>query len=91
MYLRLNLINHKKMKTAVSYEMVQEYILENNLTDETTIILHPDDYDKVATEYVIENNITIFRSVEILGVRILEDTTGEIKRRQILVPPLAAS
>lgn len=79
------------MKTAVSYELVQEYILENNLTDEATIILHPDDYDTVATEYVIENNITIFRPVEILGVRILEDATGEVKRRQIYVPPLAAS
>ena len=79
------------MRTAVSYDLVQEYILEHNLTEEDTIVLHPDDYDTVATEYVIENNLTIFRPVEILGISILEDPTGEVKRRQIYVPPLAAS
>lgn len=79
------------MKTALSYEMVQEYILENNLTEKATIILHPDDYDTVATEYVVENDITIFRPIEILGVRVVEDTSGEVKRRHIFVPPLAAS
>jgi hypothetical protein len=79
------------MKTAVSYELVQEYILENNLTENDTIVLHPADYDTVATEYVIENNITIFRPVEILGVRIMEDTTGEVRKNHIYVPPLAAS
>lgn len=79
------------MKAAVNYELVQEYILENNLTEEDTIMLHPYDYDNVATEYVIENNITIFRPVEILGIRILEDTTGEVRKSEIYVTPLAAS
>jgi hypothetical protein len=79
------------MKTAISYEMVQEYILENNLAENDVIVLHPADYDTVATEYVIENNITIFRSVEILGVRITEDTTGEVRRNRLYVTPLAAS
>jgi hypothetical protein len=79
------------MKTAVSYEMVQEYILENNLAENDIIVLHPADYDTVATEYVFENNITIFRSVEILGVRIMEDTTGEVRKNHLYVTPLAAS
>jgi len=79
------------MKSAVSYELVQEFILENNLTENDTIILHPADYDLVATEYIIENNLTIFRPVEILGTRIVEDTTGEVRKKHIYVMPLAAS
>lgn len=79
------------MKTAVSYEMLQEFILEGNLTDNDTILLHPADYDSVATEYITENNLTMFRPVEILGIRIAEDTSGEVRKNNIYVVPLAAS
>ena len=79
------------MKSAVSYEMVQEFILDNNLTENDTIVLHPADYDLVATEYIIENNLTIFRPVEILGTKILEDTSGDVKKNHIYVVPLIAS
>lgn len=79
------------MKTAISYEMIQEYILEHNLTENDSIVLHPADYNTVATEYVIENYITIFRTVEILGVKIVEDATGELRRNHIYVTPLIAS
>lgn len=79
------------MKTAISYEMLQEFILDNNLTENDTILLHPFDYDLVATEYINENNLSMFRPVEILGTRVLEDTTDEVKRRHIYVMPLVAS
>ena len=79
------------MKTAVSYEMLQEFILEGNLTENDTIVLHPSDYDIVAIEYVVENNLTIFKPVEILGIRIVEDTSGEVRKNHIYVLPLAAS
>jgi len=79
------------MKAAVSYEMLQELILESNLNEHDMIILHPSDYDNVATEYVVENNLSMFRPVEILGISIVEDTSGEVRKNQVYVMPLAAS
>ncbi len=79
------------MRTAISYERVQEYVLENGLTENDTIMLHPFDYDVVATEFIIENNLVMYRPVEVLGTRIIEDTSGEVRRHDIFVMPLAAS
>ncbi len=79
------------MKSAISYESIQEYILDNGLTENDTILLHPHDYDVVATEFIIENNLVMYRPVEVLGTRIAEDTSGEVKRHNIFVMPLAAS
>ncbi len=79
------------MRIRVSYEGIQQYVLENNLTEHDVIVLHPDDYNTVATEHFNENNLMIFRPVEIFGTPVQEDTTGEVKRHQIYVVPLAAS
>jgi hypothetical protein len=79
------------MRSAISYESIQEYVLENGLTENDTIMLHPFDYDVVATEYIIENNLMMYRPVEILGTRIIEDTSGEVRRHDIYVLPLIAS
>ena len=79
------------MRIAISYDTVQEYILENDLTENDSIVLHPLDYDTLASEYAEENNIMIFRSLEILGIPVFEDTDNEVKRSQIVVMQLAAS
>lgn len=79
------------MRHAISYESIREYVLENGLTENDTIILHPYDYDVVATEFIIENNLVMYRPVEILGTKIIEDTSGEVRRHDIYVMPLAAS
>lgn len=79
------------MRIAISYDTVQEYILENDLTENDSIVLHPSDYDTLASEYAEENNIMIFRSLEILGIPVFEDTDNEVKRSQIVVMQLAAS
>jgi len=79
------------MRAIITCGMVQEYILDNNLTENDIIVLHPSDYDYVATEYVNENNLTMYRPVEILGTLVVEDTGDEVKRNQIYVMPLAAS
>jgi hypothetical protein len=79
------------MRTAITYDTVQEYVLEHDLTENNSIVLHPADYDTVAAEYADENNITIFRSFEILGVPVMEDTADEVRKNQILVMHLAAS
>ena len=79
------------MRFAISYGSVHEFIIENDLTENDSILLHPDDFDTVAQEYIAENNIMIFRSMEILGVDILEDTAGEVKRNHAYVMPSVAS
>lgn len=79
------------MKIRVSYEGIQQYVLENNLTGQDAIILHPDDYNNIATDHFNENNLMIFRPVEIFGTPVHEDTTGDVKRHEIYVVPLAAS
>lgn len=78
------------MKLAISYDSIQEYIIDNDLTEHDTILVHPTDYDKLARQFAEENNIMIFRSLEILGVTILEDTSDEIKRSHVLVMAAAS-
>lgn len=73
------------MRIAISYDNIQEYILENDLNESDSIILHPADYDNLAAEYAEENNIMIFRSFEILGIQVIEDTEDEVKKNQIMV------
>jgi hypothetical protein len=78
------------MRYAISFDSVHEFIIENDLTENDTLLLHPRDYDVLATEFAAENNIMIFRSFEILGVSIQEDTTDEVKKSHILVLSLAS-
>ncbi|MDV6167919.1 hypothetical protein R1T16_05750 [Flavobacterium sp. DG1-102-2] len=79
------------MRTAISYDSVQEFILEHDLDENSSIVLHPRDYDIVASEFADENNIVIFRSFEILGVPVLEDNADEVKKNSIAILQLAAS
>ena len=73
------------MRIAISYDNIQEYILENVLNESDSIILHTADYDNLAAEYAEENNIMIFRSFEILGIQVIEDPEDEVKKNQIMV------
>lgn len=79
------------MRYSISYDTVQEFIIDNDLTDNDTIVLHPRDYDVLATEYAAENNRMIFTSLEILGVPVVEDTEDEVRKNEIFVMPLVAS
>lgn len=79
------------MRIAISYDSVQEFILENDLTENDNIILHPQDYDTLAAEFAAENNIMIYTSFKILDVPVLEDTADEVKKNHIMVMELAAS
>lgn len=73
------------MRYAISYDSIQEYVLDNDLKEDNIIVLHPDDYDIVATEFADENNVTIYRSFKVLGISVIEDTTHEVKRNNIFV------
>lgn len=71
------------MKITITYDLIQEYILDNNLSDGEVIMLHPSDYDTVADGFMAEHDLTIYMPVEILGISIIEDTTGTIRKNII--------
>ena len=79
------------MAFTVTYDSLHEYILEHNLMETDALVLHPEDYDIVAKDYISENNFMMYRPVEILGIRVVEDTEREVRRNQISVITLAAS
>jgi len=78
------------MAFTVTYDSLHEYILEHNLTENDSLVLHPQDYDDVAKDYISENNFMMYRPVEILGIRVLEDTEKEVRRNQVAVISLAS-
>ncbi|WP_417358445.1 hypothetical protein [Flavobacterium sp.] len=66
----------------MNYVQIRDYILENELTDSVAIVLHPDSFDSLAIDYISQHGF-IERPFEILGITILEDTTGNISRNRI--------
>lgn len=63
---------------------IMSYIIENELTDSIVLALHPDNFDMVAMDY-IRTHGTIERPFELLGIAIVEDTTGSVSRNQIAI------
>lgn len=78
------------MRYAVSYDSVHEFVLENDLNENNIIVLHPHDYNTVASEFADENDMTIYRSFKILGIPVVEDTADEVKKNHIFVMEPAA-
>lgn len=79
------------MKAPITLDRLQEYIIDCNLNEMDTVMLHPEDFDNIVTEFFSENDLMIYRPVEILGTKIAEDLDGEVKRNQVLVlSPLAS-
>lgn len=66
----------------MSFEGMQEYIIDNELTDSVMIRLHPDSFDALAMDYIGIHE-TIQRPFEILGITIEADATGEVPRNEI--------
>ncbi|KAF2519372.1 hypothetical protein E0W68_03225 [Flavobacterium salilacus subsp. salilacus] len=66
----------------VSVESVMRFIIDNELTDSVAIVLHPNSFDALAIDYIAING-NIERPFEVLGIKILEDTSGEVSRNQI--------
>lgn len=67
----------------ITYDGMRNFIIENELTDSVAITLHPDSFDELVMDYLDFNNNQIERPFEILGIEILQDTTGTIKKNQI--------
>ena len=66
----------------INFAGIRDYILENELTDSVAIVLHPDSFDSLAMDYISQHGF-MERPFEILGITILEDTTGSISRNKI--------
>lgn len=66
----------------INFAGIRDYILENELTDSVAIVLHPDSFDFLAMDYISQHGF-MERPFEILGITILEDTTGNISRNKI--------
>jgi hypothetical protein len=69
---------------TMTFNGIREYILENEITDSFAIVLHPFDFDRVALDYISIHE-TIERPFEILGIEILEDTSGKVPKNQVMI------
>jgi hypothetical protein len=69
----------------ITYDAMRNYILENELTDSVAISLHPDSFDDLVMDYLDINGNQIERPFEILGIEILQDTTGNVAKSNINV------
>lgn len=68
----------------MSFDEMRNFIIENELTDSVVIVLHPDSFDTLAMDYITIHN-TIERPFEILGIEIVEDTSGKVPRNRIQI------
>lgn len=68
----------------MSFDGMRNFIIENELTDSVVIVLHPDSFDTLAMDYITIHN-TIERPFEILGIEIVEDTSGKVPRNRIQI------
>ncbi|WP_294734848.1 hypothetical protein [uncultured Flavobacterium sp.] len=68
----------------ITYEGMQNFILENELTDSVAITLHPDNFDDLVMDYLDFNGNQIERPFEILGIEIVQDTSGDVSKNKIV-------
>lgn len=64
----------------ITYDAIRNFIVENELTDSVAITLHPDSFDDLVMDYLDINGNQIERPFEILGIEILQDTTGSVAK-----------
>jgi hypothetical protein len=67
----------------ITYDAMRNYIIENELTDSVAISLHPDSFDELVMDYLDINDNQIERPFEILGIEILQDSTGNVAKSKI--------
>jgi hypothetical protein len=66
----------------MNFDGMRGFIIDNELTDSVAIVLHPDNFDALAMNYISIHG-TIERPFEILGIEILEDTSGKVSKNTI--------
>jgi len=71
----------------MNFEGMMGFIIDNELTDSVAIILHPENFDTLAMNFIsIHGNL--IRPFEILGIEILEDTSGKVPKNTIEIVEL---
>ncbi|MFL9836385.1 hypothetical protein ABS768_02680 [Flavobacterium sp. ST-75] len=73
----------------ITFNAMREFIIENELTDNVSITLHPDNFDELVLDYLDFNDNQIERPFEILGIEILQDNSGEIPKSKIHIMEIA--
>ena len=69
----------------ITYDAMRNYIIDNELTDSVAISLHPDSFDELVMDYLDINDNQIERPFEILGIEILQDGTGNVVSRNVIL------
>lgn len=67
----------------ITLDEMRNFIIENELTDSVAITLHPDSFDELVMDYLDTNGNQIERPFEILGIEILQDTTGAVQKNKV--------
>jgi hypothetical protein len=68
----------------MNIEGMMQLIIDYELTDSVVIVLHPANFDTLAMDYIGTYG-NIERPFEILGIEIVEDTSGKISRNRIQI------
>ena len=68
----------------MNFDGIRSFIIDNELTDSVAIVLHPENFDTLAMDYIRIHG-SLARPFEILGIEILEDTTGRVTKNTIEV------
>ena len=74
----------------ITYETMQNFILEKELTDSVALSLHPDSFDDLVMDYLDFNNNQIERPFEILGIEIMQDSTGAVEKNNVQILTVVA-
>jgi hypothetical protein len=74
----------------ITYETMQNFILEKELTDSVALSLHPDSFDDLVMDYLDFNNNQIERPFEILGIEIMQDSTGAVAKNNVQILTVVA-
>lgn len=67
----------------ITLDEMKNFIIENELTDSVAITLHPDSFDDLVMDYLDTNGNQIERPFEILGIEILQDTSGTVEKNKV--------
>ena len=67
----------------ITFDAMREFIIERELTDSVALVLHPDSFNELVLDYLDFNGNQIERPFEILGIKVLQDSTGNIPKSQI--------
>ena len=82
-FIHLSPLNFITLMEKITYDEMRNFIIENELTDSVAITLHPDSFDELVMDYLDINGNQIERPFEILGIEILQDSTGNVAKNQV--------